>query len=71
MKKIFAVVFLMIGLGAASLPNSGYAQVTGDYSTIKPLAPIKEWKYKYENGNYYKRLYNYSTGKWEGPWIKC
>lgn len=36
---------------------------------IQPRTDIKEWRYKVENGNLYKRLYNCSTGRWEGDWI--
>lgn len=28
------------------------------------------WKYKYENGHYYKRRWNYTLGEWYDPyWI--
>lgn len=36
---------------------------------IQPRTDIKEWRFKIENGNLYKRLYNYSTGRWETDWI--
>lgn len=71
MKKVIIIGCLIIGIGVTSFPALGYTQDNGENQTIKPMAAIKEWKYKYENGSYYKRLYNYSTGKWEGPWIKC
>lgn len=29
----------------------------------------KEWAYKVIDGHLYKRLYNYSTGRWETDWI--
>ena len=28
------------------------------------------WKYKSINGKMYKRLYNKTTGKWGGDWIR-
>lgn len=28
------------------------------------------WKYKSINGKMYKRLYNKTTGKWVGDWIR-
>ena len=28
------------------------------------------WKYKSINGKMYKRLYNKTTGKWVGAWIR-
>ncbi|MCM1101306.1 MAG: hypothetical protein NC079_04265 [Clostridium sp.] len=36
---------------------------------IEPQAAIKEWIPKIENGKLYKRLFNHSTGHWEGDWI--
>lgn len=39
------------------------------FSSIQPRTDIKEWKYAVINGNIYKRLYNYSTGRWETDWI--
>lgn len=38
-------------------------------NSVQPRTDIKEWLYKIENGNLYKRLYNYSTGHWETDWI--
>lgn len=38
---------------------------------ITPRSEIKEWRYKIENGVLYKRLYNCTTNKWEGNWIRC
>ncbi|MDR1687536.1 MAG: hypothetical protein LBS21_02860 [Clostridiales bacterium] len=32
-------------------------------------ADIFEWVFKIENGKYYKRLYNSTTGQWIGDWI--
>lgn len=29
---------------------------------------IIQWRFKVENGNLYRRLYNYSIGKWVGEW---
>ena len=29
------------------------------------------WKYKSINGKMYKRLYNKTTGKWVGDWIRA
>lgn len=36
---------------------------------IEPRTDIKEWRYKIENGNLYKRLYNYTRNRWETDWI--
>lgn len=71
MKKIILSCFLLVFFGGIFSPNSVvHAQVDEPNLVMQPRAAIKKWKYKYENGSYYKRLYNYSTGKWEGGWIR-
>ncbi len=35
---------------------------------ISPCADIIGWRFKEENGNVYRRLYNYSTASWIGDW---
>lgn len=35
---------------------------------IMPYKDDIEWRYKVENGNLYRRLYNYMTNAWIGPW---
>lgn len=44
-------------------------QAASEETTIQPLSDKKEWRWKVENNKLYKRLYNYSTGSWEGDWI--
>lgn len=36
-----------------------------------PFADIIGWRYKSENGNVYRRQYNYSQEKWIGNWELC
>lgn len=36
---------------------------------VEPRTDIKEWMYTVIDGDIYKRLYNYSTGRWETDWI--
>lgn len=75
-KKIKALIGLGIMLGIISstttsfmaVPQNVVAENTGEYD-VQPRTDIKEWRYKVINGNLYKRLYNYSTGRWEGDWI--
>lgn len=43
--------------------------IDNENSFIQPRTDIKEWKYAVIDGNLYKRLYNYSTGRWETDWI--
>ncbi len=47
-----------------------YAMEKGS-EEIMPLADVLEWRYKMENGVWYRRQFNSTTGKWVGSWIKC
>ena len=38
---------------------------------IMPLADEIVWKYKHENGVFYKRQYNETKKVWIGSWIRC
>lgn len=38
-------------------------------TTIQPRDYIYEWYYKVIDGHLYKRLFNATTGHWEGDWI--
>ena len=37
--------------------------------TAAPRSNFLVWRYKVENGHFWKRLYNASTGRWETDWI--
>lgn len=37
-------------------------------STEGTQKAIIEWRYKIENGNLYRRLYNYQINEWVGEW---
>lgn len=63
--SIFSCSVLPIAAIASSQENGIYNEV----DEIQPRTDIKQWRYKVENGNLYKRLYNYSTGHWETDWI--
>ena len=74
MKKRFRMILGSIILASTvSLTMPALAAqpeiVCGDNNEIQPRTDIKEWRFKIENGNLYKRLYNYSTGPWETDWI--
>lgn len=47
------------------------SNISDQSSTIVPLSENIGWRYKIENGNLYKRLYNYSMSQWVGDWILC
>ena len=73
MKKKCVIIILII---TALMPYSNinatekYAVDNNAKEDIEAYADIKEWRYKIMDGYLYKRLYNVSKGKWEGPWIK-
>ena len=37
--------------------------------SISPSSDVLEWRYKIEDGKFYKRLYNNTTASWVGDWI--
>lgn len=51
--------------------NENVSNISYQSSTIVPLSENIGWRYKIENGNLYKRLYNYSMSQWVGDWILC
>lgn len=62
---IFFLLLFMISMPFCSiqLPETVSASV------VQPLSDRIEWRLKKMNGQYYKRLYNYTTGTWIGDWI--
>jgi len=36
-----------------------------------PFSENIDWRYKFEDGKVYRRLYNYSTCQWVGDWELC
>lgn len=64
---LFAISFL-----SSNMPVYAKGNIPSICQTEHPLTPRadkKEWKYKKINGKLYKRLYNSTRKKWEGPWI--
>lgn len=57
---LFAVPSFSISASAATPPEE---------EGIAPLADVKEWIWEYRGTHIYKRLYNHTTGEWEGDWI--
>lgn len=51
-----------------SAPITAQAAASNE-SVASPNYAVKEWVYLEINGKLYKRLYNNSTGMWEGDWI--
>ena len=68
--KLFFCIFTMSISAFLSMPvlaTQSNENITQE--EIQPRTDIKEWLYKIVDGNLYKRLYNYSTGRWETDWI--
>ena len=45
------------------------AAASGNQNVAEPNHAIKEWVFAEKNGKLYKRLWNCSTGYFEGDWI--
>lgn len=74
MKKRIKSLIISIGILSTlffSVPTLAVETETNieTMNTVQPRTDIKEWYYKIENGNLYKRLFNCSTGRWETDWI--
>ena len=67
MKRKISVLFSVIILSTVTLTTvpalATQSEIIYENTTeIQPRTDIKEWRFKIENGNLYKRLYNYTTG---------
>mgnify|MGYP006964309078 CR=1 FL=1 len=72
-KKI-AIVLMAACISVSGLlaaPAYEVHAMASETETVMPMADKLVWKYKIINGVMYKRLYNQSTKKWVGNWIKC
>lgn len=67
MKKIMILIILAV----CTLPLCvTQTKATENLVNIVPYADKKEWIYKIIDGVLFKRLFNVSKDRWEGPWIK-
>lgn len=64
-----AMLSSVLFAGPAMATQQNNITTYNEENGMEPRTDIKEWRYKVENGNLYKRLYNYSTGHWETDWI--
>lgn len=73
MKKIFTYYIILIMcfvMLEGNINVYAYSSMSdSSASSITPLADIIEWRYKFEDGKMYKRLYNYTKDIWIGDWI--
>lgn len=66
---ILCVIITMVSVMFSMPVMAEQENNTTVFGEIQPRTDIKEWVFKVENGNLYKRLYNYSTARWETDWI--
>lgn len=80
MKKILLICMILFSIFSTTFTTFAgdidicAALATSDtysYNEVTPQADITGWRYKNENGVCYKRLFNYTKGKWIGDWIRC
>lgn len=77
-KKLLPSLLVLCTVFCTALPYSGYISNQTTSLTINssdtadsasPYSDHLVWKYKYENGKFYKRLFNATTGVWMTDWI--
>lgn len=72
-KKISKLVGLIgaacLSLGMFFCPSTVLPTQAAEADEVMPYSDIIEWRFKFEDGKAYKRLYNYSTRNWIGDWI--
>ena len=72
-KIIFTISTILI---FSIVPISARENITSNVKNIQYTQNLIQkkdvlvWKYKSINGKMYKRLYNKTTGKWVGDWIR-
>lgn len=81
-KKLLASILVSVSLatigsdvvyaGALTQPST-IPSVTEESNDLSygPLSDIIGWRYKTENGQVYRRQYNYSKQQWIGEWEAC
>ena len=63
------VVSCCMCLLAAPVATMPVQAATGNQNVAEPNHAIKQWVYAEINGKLYRRLWNGSTGHYEGDWI--
>jgi hypothetical protein len=67
-----SILSLSLFLNVGTTVNASYQEPIIEAQAEEGIAPhsdIIDWRFTMINGKLYKRLYNYSTGEWVGPWI--
>lgn len=77
-KKLFASILMSLSLvtigssvAHAETVSQPPTQVEIKSNGPSPQSDIIGWRYKTENGQLYRRQYNYSQQKWIGEWEAC
>ena len=72
-KIIFTIstilIFSIVPISARENISSNVKNIQYTQNLIQKK-DVLVWKYKSINGRMYKRLYNKTTGKWVGDWIR-
>lgn len=74
-KKQILCAMIVMGMTVLSAPFASAQEtiavpvVEANQEEKQPRTDIKEWRYKVIDGHLYKRIFNRSTGRWEGEWI--
>ncbi|MFR5749123.1 MAG: hypothetical protein ACLUD4_09385 [Thomasclavelia spiroformis] len=72
-KIIFTIstilIFSIVPISARENISSNVKNIQYTQNLIQKK-DVLVWKYKSINGKMYKRLYNKTTGKWVGDWIR-
>lgn len=63
------LIFSIVPISAREYISSNIKNIQYTQNLIQKK-DVLVWKYKSINGKMYKRLYNKTTGKWVGDWIR-
>ena len=63
------LIFSIVPISARENISSNVKNIQYTQNLIQKK-DVLVWKYKSINGKMYKRLYNKTTGKWVGDWIR-
>lgn len=68
------VSFSHLTPGISYRPSRHTPHTTANTSVVSYIpttrAPIREWRYRAFDYRLYRRLYNHTTGRFEGPWLR-
>lgn len=67
MKKTILLLCMLTFLCPTPIAANEISSI--ENTDIEVRADIKEWKYKFISGKFYKRLWNSTQRRWETDWI--